>query len=394
MIVSAHNPETTQLEKTYLSQYTAAAAATLSVKNNEKFATSQAVLIGKMGHERSEIITTDGVTGQDTITIDGTTEFDHNADDPIYLLAYNQIKIYRATSIAGSYSSIATIDVDVDNQDRVTRYDDTGGLTTHFYKISYYNSISTEETELSDAIAATGYAAKTAGKVIDAVVRRVADTNFEILGIDEYLDIINEVNEDLLLQAQKPYGFLKKQVALNTVAAQNYISLTDNVPDFWKFNYLSYEWTVGGVTREYKIDTPLTREEFLRKYDNTNWQDNDELLDVALDDENNRILLGPAPKTSQSGVVNLFYWGMFDTVNSLGDVLQTPTTLIYRYKMMAEYYSAKAETDRQWFTLADKYENKYGNEVVKMQRANRRDSGTPRSFAPKKVPAMRKRYHL
>jgi hypothetical protein len=62
MIVAAFNPETTDLERTYLSQYSAEGSATLQVKNTDTFATNKAILIGKMGGERSELMATDGVT--------------------------------------------------------------------------------------------------------------------------------------------------------------------------------------------------------------------------------------------------------------------------------------------------------------------------------------------
>lgn len=394
MIISAFNPDTKELERTYLSQYHATGVTSLAVKNNQGFATSKAILLGKQGDERSEIRTTNGVTGVGVITVSVATSFAHNADDPVYLLKWNQVKFYRATSMDGTYSVIATVDIDVDNADGVTRYDDTAGLTTSYYKVKYYNSVDTTESDFSDPIPATGMAAKTIGKVIDAVVRRVRDTDYIILSQDEYLDLANEVNDDLLMQAHKPYRFWKKKVALNTAAGVNYIDLDTAVTDFWKFNYVEYVWTTGGVTRTYKIDNPITRDAFTKKYDNGSWMDSDQLMDVAIDEEENQLMLGPAPKTTQTGAVILHYFKYPAVIDSVGDTVETPTTLIYRYKFLAEYYSAKSETDSKWGSLAVKYENKYGNEMVKMQRANRLDTGTARSFAPPIAPSYRKRFHL
>ena len=391
MIVTAFNPETQNLERTYLAEYTPEASATLNVKNTNGFATAKAILIGKMGQERAEIMETDGVTPNDVVSLDGTTGFAHNADDPVYLLRYNKIRFYRSATIDGTYALLGTVDIDVDNEDLITRYDHAAGVSTDYYKVKYYNDISLEESNFSDAIRAEGYDTLTIGKVIDAVARRVRDREYNILTIEDYLDIAQEVNDDLITQRHKPYKFLKKVVALNTVAGQNYIAMP---ADLWKFDYLVYSWTVGGVTHSYKIEEPLSQEDFIRKYDNTNWIDSDELIDIALDEFNERILIGPGAKTSQTGVVELHYYQTFNEINSIGDIVQTPNTLIYRYKMMAEFYAAKAETDRQYGTLSANYESKYGNEIVKMQRVNRVDVGTPRSFAAKRVPRLRKRYVL
>lgn len=393
MIVTAFNPETTDLERTFLSQYEAEGSASLHVKNNDRFATTQAILIGKMGTERAEIALTDGVVSVDEITLDGTTFFGHNADDPVYILQWDQIRFYSSATIDGTYVELDTVQIDVDNEDDVTRYNDTAGAATDYYKVKYYNSATAQESDFSDPIRSDGYDALTAGKVIDAVVRRVRDTSYTILGINEYLDIMSEVNEDLLTQSHRPYRFQKMKIALNTTAATPYVNLATAIPDFWKLNYVEYTWTIGGVDRTYQIQ-PISQEDFARKYDNSNWIDSDELIDVALDEDGNRILLGPGPRTSQTGVLIVHYWRMIPEITSLGDEVITPTTLLYRYKMMAEFFSAKAEGDRALEGLAQKYEGKYGNEVVKLQKSNRLDAGTPRSFAPKRVPSMRKRFVL
>lgn len=394
MIISAYNPDTSQLEKTYLSQYASEGSSSLSVKNTDRFATTKRIMIGRQGDERTEILTSGTVTAPGTIAVASNTQFAHNADDPVYLLQYDKVRFYRASSKNGSYSLITTVDIDVDNEDKITRYDDTAGVATDYYKVKYYNSLSTTESDFSDPIKAQGFDAKTIGKVINETVSQVHDRDFSVLTMEDYLNIAQEVNDDLVTQSFKPYGFLKKSVTLDTTADQNYIDLTTDVPDYWKFDYLVYSWTIGGVTRQYQIDMPLSPEAFLRKYDNNNILANDELIDIAIDETNNKILLGPAPRTSRTGVIELHYYKTFDTIDSPGDIVETPNTLIYKYKFRAEYYTAKAEGDRQWFTLADKYESKYGNEVVKMQRTNRKDVGTPRSMAPQRIPGQRKRYVL
>lgn len=394
MITSAYNPGTSQLEKTYLSQYVAENSASLAVKNTDRFAITKRIMIGRGGDERTEILTTGTVTAPNTIAVTTNTQFAHNGDDPVYLLQYDKIKFYRSATKTGTYSLVTTVDIDVDNTDGVTKYDDATGSATDYYKVTYYNSISTDESEFSSPTRAQGYDSKSIGKVINEHISQVSDTGFTILSMDDYLNLAQEVNDDMQTQTLKPYGFLKKVIALNTVAAQGYIDLTTEVTDFWKFNYLVYTWGSGSQARKYKIDEPISAEAFLRKYSDVNYLDSDELMDVAIDEENDRILLGPAPKTSRTGVVELYYYKTFDNISDPGDIVETPNTLVYKYKFRAEYYAAKAEGDKQMIGLADRYDAKYGNEVVKMQRTNRVDVGTPRSFAPRKVPGMRKRYTL
>jgi len=73
-----------------------------------------------------------------TLTIrnpsDGTTTFD-------------RIRIYRAASETGSYNLIATIDI---SDGTSTSYTDIDGSSSHWYKVTYYNSVTTKESGFSD----------------------------------------------------------------------------------------------------------------------------------------------------------------------------------------------------------------------------------------------------
>lgn len=184
MIVAAYNPETKTLERTYLSQYTPEGSSSLAVKNTNNFSSSNKIMVGRMGDERTEMLTTGTITAPNTVALSGgNTQFAHNGDDPVYFLRYDKIRFYRASSIDGSYSLVDTVDIDVDNADKITRYDDPAGTGTDYYKIKYYNSVTTESSDYSDPIAAGGYARKTIGKVIERAAKRVRDTNYTILNL-------------------------------------------------------------------------------------------------------------------------------------------------------------------------------------------------------------------
>lgn len=378
MIVTAYNPDTDNLERTYLSASHQAGATTLNVKNNNNIVTSRRILIGEMGHERSEIKTTGSPTGVTQVGITAGLSFAHDPDDPIMVLDFDQIAFYRSSTINGTYSLVTTVTIDVDNADGMTRYDDTLGTDSDFYKIKYVNSLSLEDTEFSDPIEGNGFAGESAGKVIDEVVRRVRDQSYSVLGVQEYLDIMNEVNDDLITQTRRPFRFLRTSQPIDTIQDQNYVPLPDNL---WKFDRVSFRDTIGGNTREYGI-TPLLLRIWERKYDNTYWTPSDQLMDVAIDEETNRLYLGPTPRTALTGKIQLRYYKTFDKITDVGDIVETPNTLIYKYKMLSEYYNAKSEADNQFARLAAQYEQRYGAEVVKMQRVNGVDVGTTKEIKP------------
>jgi hypothetical protein len=393
MIVSAFNPETDELEKTYLSAPQDAADTVLAVKNNDRFAADDFVLIGEMGGEKSEIRTVASVNANKLAITTDALLFNHNSDSPVYKMEYDKIRFYRRTSEAGTPTLQTTVDIDVDNDEGLTRWDDAGALTTYWYQYAWYNSDTDAESELSDPVQATGYARKSVGAIIDGVARRVRDVGYSVLSFDEYLDIMNEVGDDLITQAQRPYTFLKKSATLDTVAGQNYIDLDEEVEDFWKFDYVEIDQNTTGADTNYKEVSPLSLEQFNQRYKNSALAGSDMVRDIAFDDETMRLYIHPKPSNARTGKVILHYYRMFPVLTGSGDLILTPNPTIYRYKLMAEYYSAKAEVDKQWVPLAQKYEEKYGNEVVKMQRVNRLDVGTPRSFRPPRA-YRRRRYKL
>ena len=374
MIVTAWNPETDELEKTYLSQVVQKNSSSLKVKNADRFAQNKRILIGEMGMEQSEIMTTDAGITTDTLPLTGNTKFAHAADTPVYVLRYDQVQFYRSTSADGVYTLLAAVNIDVDNRDQKTVYEDNTGSGTSFYKTKFYNSITSEESEFSDYISAAGYGEQTIGKVIESSVRRLGDKEYTILSSEDYIDIATEVNYDISSQSERPYDFTRHTVKLNRVAGQAYLEFPE---DYYKYDDLVYMNQVGGYPRTRKV-IPIPIDTFYTGYGAMAASDN--LSKIAIDDEARRILLKPAPLTNYTGAYVLRYYRRLGEFKNLSDPVWTPNTLIYRYKFMSEFYAKKAETDPSFASLSTRYEQKYGTELMKLQRTNRKDVGTPRSF--------------
>lgn len=374
MIVTAWNPETEGLEKTYLASVVQAASNSLTVKNAERILQNSRILIGEMGMEQTEMMTVGASGTTTTLPLTGNTKFAHSADEPVYKMRYDKVLFYRAPAADGAYELIATVDIDVDNRDLKTEYEDTGGSGSSFYKTKFYHSISGEETDFSDYISAAGYGDKTIGGVIEEAVSRVKDAEYTVLTSADYLVIASEVNYDINGQSERPYRFTGKTVLLDRVAGQDYIDLP---ADYYKFDSLEYLNNIGSYPSTKRL-TPITLDKFYTGY---GAQASSDLLSrIALDDEQKRMLLKPAPRTAATGAFRVRYYRELGAFKSLQDEVLTPNTLIYRYKFMAEYYAEKATTDPSFGNLSTKYEQKYGNELMKLQRSNRKDVGTARDF--------------
>lgn len=374
MIVTAWNPETDGLEKTYLSKVVQAGANALTVKNADRIPQNSIILIGAMGMEQTEVAKVGPAGTSTNLPLQTSLKFAHSADEPVYKLRYDKVIFYRSNTADGIYELIGTIDIDVDNRDLKTEYEDTAGTGTSFYKTKFYNSVTSEETAFSDYISAEGYGQQTIGSVIEATVRRVKDSEYTVLTSQDYLDIATEVNYDISSQSERPYNFTRKSALLDRVAGQPYIQLPE---DYFKFKSLEYTNVIGSYPRTKSLD-PVSLNQFYTGYGAMATSDN--VSRVALDDGTKRLLLKPTPRTGAPGAFRVWYYRDLGAFENLTDEVLTPNTLIYRYKFMAEFYAAKAETDGSFGNLSTKYEQKYGNELMKLQRSNRKDVGTPRSF--------------
>lgn len=390
MIIPVYNPSVDNLERTYLSQGLSAGVTALVVDNNNSFVINDRVMIGELGRERTEIVTVTGAVTAGTALTVGATTFPHEAGSPVTQLRYDQVKYYRSTTgTTGTYTLLTTVNMDVDNADLLTNYDDTTGLSTYYYKVSFYHSVSTIESSLSDAIAGSGYARNTVGFMIDEILREAADEQEEFTTRTEILGWFNEVNDDLLTRAKKPYDFLRtrtvvSRTANNASGAGSYLAFPS---DMWKFDRMDYNFQDSTTTPVTNITYPvrvLPSEEFRYRFENTSFTDttqaSDTLQFISLDSALDRIRLYPWSLTSASNVFYIYYWKVFSDLNSEGDVFETPTPRVYKLYSLAKFYRKKAAKDGAALPLANLYSNDYEREISKMKRADSKDAGSPKSF--------------
>lgn len=391
MIIPVYPPPIDDLERSYLSQGYSAGITAITVDNNNSFAQNDRVMIGEIGREKTEIVTVTGaVTAGTSLTI-GATTFPHEADEPVTRLQYDQVKYYRSTTgTSGTYSILTTVALDVDNGDLVTNYDDTTGLSTYFYKVSYYNSVSGQESALSDPIAGSGYDRNTVGFMIDEILREIQEENEVFTSRTEILGWFNEVNDDLLTRVKKPYDFLRTRTTASRVAQDSsglgtYLSFPS---DMWKFDRLDYNFvdsTTSPVTNITYTVRMLPTEEFRNRFPDTlnsatSTNNSDTLQFGSIDTAVDKIRLWPPSDTSSTNVYYIYYWKTFTQLDSEGDTFETPTPRVYKLWSKAQYFLKKGAADPIIMGLANTYTQQYEAEVRKLRRAERKDAGTPRSF--------------
>lgn len=110
------------------------------------------IVIGVEGSEAAELQKITAVAGQN-VTV-AVLKFNHFADEPIVKYRYNARKFYGSTTQTGTYAELTgygspvTIQVN-DPQGTILEY--TGGEGYLYFKATYWNTQTSEETSIADA---------------------------------------------------------------------------------------------------------------------------------------------------------------------------------------------------------------------------------------------------
>jgi len=381
MNIVAYNTPTDHLEKTYLGKSYGSGNTSWIVKNTDRFVIGQKILMGEMARERTEVLTVSGKTST-TLTTDASS-FPHDADDPVYVLEFDKIRIYRSTTgQAGAYSLLATVDMDVDNADGSTYYDDANALTTYWYQLAYWDSVDNIESDHTDPIGASGYTQKQLGSLIPAVAREVGDPDFIDVDLETWLSWMNDINNDLLTQAKRPYRFLKTDIDIDLDQDDTSFPYPQ---DLWKINYIEANEIGPAASRTFK---PRRYSPTEVKYQlQLNLLGGDYIDGIAIDDDNNAVTFFPKARTTRIGAFTLHYYKFFTEFTSLSDTVETPNTLVYKLGLKREYYSLKADSDNKYMAKASDYGSRYNAEATKLQREKNIMADGPTGMAPD-----RKRY--
>jgi phage gp36-like protein len=142
-----------KLEHTELNaDASAGSSVALTILSNDNIGVNDYVVIGQEGSETAELQQVSTVIGNTGITV-GVLKFTHKANEPVTKYRFNKRKFYGATSKTGSYTELTgdgspkLIQVD-DPQGTILEYT---GSTYTFFKATYFNSTTNDETDIEDA---------------------------------------------------------------------------------------------------------------------------------------------------------------------------------------------------------------------------------------------------
>lgn len=147
------NFDLTGQQNSYLTADAAKGATSLTVANTAGFNVNDYILLETPGTETAEIAQISAIPDTVTLTV-GATGIAHDKNVVLTKTPYNQYKIYRANEKTGTYTLLDTNDLHFEEE--VNLYNDATGKTANWYKVTYYNSFTTTESSINDALPVIG----------------------------------------------------------------------------------------------------------------------------------------------------------------------------------------------------------------------------------------------
>lgn len=147
-------------ERTQLLEPAAAGDTVLNLLSAADYADGDVLYVGSLSVEGCERAVVASVNTSMQLTLVAPLEHAHIAYDDVCSVLGDTIRIYRAPNVTGavpvdaSFVALATRSIDSDQQS--TYYRDTNGTSNHWYKFTYTNMNTGDETELSDSTATRG----------------------------------------------------------------------------------------------------------------------------------------------------------------------------------------------------------------------------------------------
>ena len=386
MLITSDNPSLAQAERTILTDPVSVSDTTLYVKSTNIFADTNYIIIGEEGNEKTEIKKVNAAVSSDTELTSTAVEFSHNEGDPVIYCRYNQIRFYMSATLTGTYTLQTTVEVDVDNPSKQTIWDDTDGVSTNYYKVSYYNDVTTLESSLSDPIPGGGVERDSVRFISDSILKEAQDENESLTDREELLDWMNECQSDIKGRKRK-WSFLYDRAVSSRVDSRGYYTLATDfgVTDVDVIDHIDYNYNDGTTDITYRLRY-VPKEEFDYQTEDNDAEEDDSTQIWTWDEATDYLWVHPTPESTQAAAYYLYYYKDFTELNSDGDSLEVPDTSVYKSYCLMRYFTKKGDQNKVAF-----YMSEYERRVQALNRKERKEVGQPYGF--KYVPGAERRYY-
>lgn len=142
-------------ERSTLAADVAEGAQSITVESTWGYAAQETIYLGQLAREGCERAVIASVDDETTMSLAEPLKRAHRRSAPVTSVVGDRLRIYRAPNVSGAvpaddaFTVLATRSIDPDQPS--TYYRDNSGGSDYWYRITYYNETTLEETELAAA---------------------------------------------------------------------------------------------------------------------------------------------------------------------------------------------------------------------------------------------------
>ncbi|KUM39015.1 phage protein Gp36 family protein [Arthrobacter sp. EpRS71] len=150
------------VERSELSGDYVAESTTLKLRNSQGLVAGQVIYVGQLSLEGCEKAVIDSVDDETTLSLSEALKLPHARYEPVTAVLGDSIHIHRAVDVNGkvpaddAFSVLTTRSIDPDQLS--TYYRDPEGSSAYWYRYSYFNPTTMEETPLQPAFRGDDFA--------------------------------------------------------------------------------------------------------------------------------------------------------------------------------------------------------------------------------------------
>lgn len=223
--------------KSFLSKDLVASSTSIPVENTEQFVVANGLaLLGMVGAANAELVPVISSKTTTGLVLGSATSFSHQRGEPISQVTYNKVIIESSTSATGTFTVLATIDLQWSSDK--TSYVDNNGTSSTYYRQRFYNSVTNKYSDYSNGgvgVSQNDLGPTTAASLILSVRKAVGNTD---LPDEFFISAINDARR--IIDTNFGFGRLNEwrqvfEYPIQMLAGTNFVTLPSNI-DFSETN--------------------------------------------------------------------------------------------------------------------------------------------------------------
>lgn len=353
-LIEIRNPKVLEDPITFISQEYGS-GTTLYVEDSLGFANNDLILVGGIGNEKTETTDlTSAPPNKTSLTITALNH-DHETDESVQKVIYDQFDIQYRTSSTASWQSLDT-GKSFDWRDDDTTYVHQAGQSAYQYRVRYRNSAISEVSGWSDTVSGSGLTRNQVGNMVEQVRKWAENEEGQVVDDDEIISYFNYA-QDAVTSLNKKWPWLKTEQTYTTTAASegpwDEYDLPSDWDEIWR---CKFRYDDGTSDIDYFLKY-LPKTDFEYKYKDQDADTDDNAKNYSIDEVNDYLMIGP--KTESAGyTVTLIYYKSLADLDSYGDTTEIPLP-----EVLINYATAKVWRRKDNFEKHDEYMNDFANSL-------------------------------